>query len=174
MGRNRKTGKYGEAKIIRTISITPTIWQTFKDWCGGEGMSMSEAIEDTVIRLMDMDSDPLALEKEIDGISAKLKRAEYKFEGARIERDSLQTKLTSAESRMSDVIMQLQDEELKAERRLNRAENYRAMYMTKFENFSFKPSPPSVKEVRRRTTILDNVTEIEAREIVRAVFGRRE
>ena len=173
MGRDRKSGKFGEAKIIRTISVTPSIWYTFKDWCRGEGISMSEAIEDTVIRLMDMDSDPLALEKEIDGLSAKLKRAEYKFEGARIERDSLQTKLTSAESRMSDVIRQLQDEELKAERRAERMEKYQKSYSKLFANFTFQPSPPSVKEVRRRTTILDNVSELEAREIIQAVFGRR-
>ena len=64
MVQGRKT-KYprGEKKAMVGFTVLPSIHSDFKEYCSNHRLSMSEAIEDLMIRLMDEDNDVISLAK---------------------------------------------------------------------------------------------------------------
>ena len=100
MGR-RKKGE--EVKVVRTISVQLTIWNTFKKWCKKNHKSMSEVVESLMLRIMDEDRDLLSLTNEADDVRSKIQLSRYKIDRERTELDTLETELNLLEDRITVV-----------------------------------------------------------------------
>lgn len=106
MGRKR-IGE--EVKVIRTISIQLTIWNTFKKWCSKNNRSMSDVIETLILRVMDEDRDLLSLTTEADEVRSKIQLSRYKMDREKVELDTLETELNLLEDRIS--VVQLEEKQ---------------------------------------------------------------
>ena len=100
MGR-RKKGE--EVKVVRTISVQLTIWNTFKKWCSKNHKSMSEVIESLMLRVMDEDRDMLSLTNEADELRSKIQLSKYRIQREKTEMETHETDLTLLEDRISVV-----------------------------------------------------------------------
>ena len=100
MGRKRK-GE--EVKVVRTISVQLTIWNTFKKWCKKNHKSMSEVIESLMLRVMDEDRDLLSLTNEADELRSKIQLSSYRIQREKSEMDTHETDLNLLEDRIAVV-----------------------------------------------------------------------
>ena len=100
MGRRRK-GE--EVKVVRTISVQLTIWNTFKKWCKKNHKSMSEVIESLMLRVMDEDRDLLSLTNEADELRSKIQLSSYRIQREKSEMETHETDLNLLEDRIAVV-----------------------------------------------------------------------
>ena len=98
----RKT-KGQENRIIRTVSVEPTLWKTFKLWCKHNHKSMSDMIEFLIVKVMDEDRDLLSLTTEADDVRSRIQLSKYRIQKERTECESLETELRLLEDRMAVV-----------------------------------------------------------------------
>lgn len=100
MGR-RKKGE--EVKVVRTISVQLTIWNTFKKWCKKNHKSMSEVVESLMLRIMDEDRDLLSLTNEADELRSKIQLSKYRIQRETSEMETHETDLNLLEDRIAVV-----------------------------------------------------------------------
>ena len=100
MGR-RKKGE--EVKVVRTISVQLTIWNTFKKWCKKNHKSMSEVVESLMLRIMDEDRDLLSLTNEADELRSKIQLSNYRIQREKSEMETHETDLNLLEDRIAVV-----------------------------------------------------------------------
>lgn len=101
----RKT-KGEENRIIRTISVQPTLWKTFKLWCKQHRKSMSDMIEMLLVKVMDEDRDLLSLTTEADDVRSRIQLSKYRMQRERTDCESLETELRLLEDRMAVVTIE--------------------------------------------------------------------
>jgi hypothetical protein len=98
-----------EVKVIRSMSVQLTIWNTFKTWCKTNHKSMSEILELLMLKVMDEDRDLLSLTTEADEVRSKIQLAKYKIEREKNELESFETELNLLEDRIT--VVQLEEKE---------------------------------------------------------------
>ncbi len=98
-----------EVKVIRSISVQLTIWNTFKSWCKHNHKSMSEILELLMLKVMDEDRDLLSLTTEADEIRSKIQLAKYRIERDKNDLESYETELNLLEDRIT--VVQLEEKE---------------------------------------------------------------
>ena len=101
-GRKTKDPR-GEKKAMVGFTVLPSIHNDFKEYCSDHRLSMSEAIEDLMIRLMDEDNDVISLAKQKAELDRNLELVTYKYERDRIEMESLQAEVASITQRMNTI-----------------------------------------------------------------------
>ena len=106
MGRNT-IGR--EVKVVRTVSVQLTIWNTFKKWCLKNHRSMSGVIETLMLRVMDEDRDILSLTNEADEMRSKIQLSKYRIEREKSEMETFETDLSLLEDRISVVMIEQKD-----------------------------------------------------------------
>jgi len=106
MGRNT-IGR--EVKVVRTVSVQLTIWNTFKKWCLKNHRSMSGVIETLMLRVMDEDRDILSLTNEADEMRSKIQLSKYRIEREKSEMETFETDLSLLEGRISVVLIEQKD-----------------------------------------------------------------
>jgi hypothetical protein len=98
-----------EVKVIRSMSVQLTIWNTFKIWCKTNHKSMSEILELLMLKVMDEDRDLLSLTTEADEVRSKIQLSKYKIEREKNELESFETELNLLEDRIT--VVQLEEKE---------------------------------------------------------------
>ena len=98
-----------EVKVVRTVSVQLTIWNTFKKWCVKNHRSMSGVIETLMLRVMDEDRDILSLTNEADEIRSKIQLSKYRIEREKSEMETFETDLSLLEDRISVVQIEQKD-----------------------------------------------------------------
>jgi len=106
MVQGRKTiDPRGEKKAMFGFTILPSIHHDFKEYCSDHRLSMSETIEDLMIRLMDEDNDVISLARQKAELERHLDLVTYKYERDRIEMESLQADVATITQRMNTIRM---------------------------------------------------------------------
>lgn len=161
---SRKRINQNEVRIPRTITVSPSFWIRFKSWCRGK--SMSEMLEIAALRLMDEKNDVLSLQQQIEELRTEMSTKTFNYRQLQVELENDQHSLALLEERISEIrsndkALEMQNKQdndwmiMIRDDKLSTIKRSFPAWMHEEDNIA--AYMPSIENVQKRSTILDNL-----------------
>ena len=136
MGRRKLTDS--ERKFQRSFTVTPRVWDNWRIYCGNR--SMSDMLETAMLRLMDEDGDILSLKTQCVELQTNIAAKKHRMGKDNIEMETMQSKLQHLETRIDELKMSDEIQNLSEAREGERLEKLKVTYVPVFDKY------PSIKQ----------------------------
>jgi len=155
MGRRKLTDT--ERKFQRSFTVTPRVWDNWRIYCGNR--SMSDMLETAMLRLMDEDGDILSLKTQCVELKTNIDAKKHKMGKDRIDMETMQSNLLHLESRIDEIKMSDEIQNLSEAKEGERLEQVKATYIPVFDKY------PSIRQRLLKGRTKQNLSELTEFEI---------
>ena len=150
-----------ERKFTRSFTVSPQVWDNWKLYCGRK--SMSEMLEVAMLRVMDENGDILSLKEQCVELKTNIDAKKHKMGKDRIDMETMQSQLQHMESRIDEIKMSDEMQNLSEAREGERLEEIKKDYLPVFDKY------PMIKNrliQGRSSTSLQDLTDFEKEHLV--------
>lgn len=169
--KGRKPKHPTEKYVRKTHTFPPTLYTQFKKWCGTK--PVSEVVTSLIMRAMDMDTDVLSLGIQIEEVEGDIASVKYKESKYKVEKENLQTSLLSLRERRDYLMQEERYRDIVEERHNKFVKETKEEWAPRLKKW-WDSNPPPLSEIRKRTTFFDDLTDLQARAVLKVVYSDEE
>ena len=165
--RGRKPKHPDDRRKAKTYTFDQAVVRQFAKWCYPS--PVSRVLESLMVSAMDIDSDSLSIFHQMQETEKDVSEQKYRVSKAQVELESREHKLAALRDRHAQLLNEDAIKEVVEEDRKERMLLLRKKYK-KLPSFNYSTSPPTIDEVKERTTFFDNKSYKECMDIIEALY----
>ena len=165
--RGRKPKHPDDRRKAKTFTFDQAVIRQFAKWCFPS--PVSRVLESLMVSAMDIDSDALSIYHQMQETEKDVSEQKYRVSKAQVELESREHKLAALRDRHSQLI---NEEAMKAVVEDDHKERLRLLRVKykALPSFNYATRPPTIDDVKGRTTFFDNKSYKECMEIIEALY----